>query len=92
MDTVSKLKSELFAELHIQYKNLITSLRAMPINDVFKNPGFQNLDQGMMWFEKGIHNIQVETAVPQSSPDSQKPVINDDGSCNACEEKSETIQ
>jgi len=83
MDTVNKLKQELLAELNVQYKNLINSLRAMPVSDNFKNPGFLNLDQGLMWFEKGIHLIQVQTAA--ELPPNEEPKTVD-------EIKPETIQ
>jgi hypothetical protein len=79
MDQLNKLKSDLFTKLQIQYKNLINELREMPIAEVFKNPGFMNLDQGIMWFEKGIHLLQVETTAPSNSED-KTPKI-DEGAC-----------
>lgn len=71
MDSLAKLKADLLAELGVQYKNLVTSLRAMPVAQEFKSPGFMNLDQGLMWFEKGIHLLQLQTATPES------PVVKD---------------
>lgn len=60
MDQLIKLKSDYLAEVNIQYKNLINSLQNIPVNQQFKAHAFQNLDQGIMWFQKGIEILQIE--------------------------------
>lgn len=60
MDEFDKFKQTLLAELTVQYKNLVSFLQTLPINQNFKSNGFQNLDQGLMWMEKGIAILQKE--------------------------------
>lgn len=67
---LSKLKLDYLTEISIQYKNLINSLQNIPVNQQFKNHAFQNLDQGIMWFQKGIEFLTVEeNKVPEKEPE-----------------------
>lgn len=68
MDTLNKLKTEFLSELNVQYKNLINFLQMLPVNQQFKNYGFMNLDQGIMWFHKGIEILQIENKKAEIPP------------------------
>lgn len=69
MDQLTKLKETYLAELNVQYKNLIAFLQTLPISENFKNYGFINLDQGLMWMEKGISFLQVQQTPPEVKKD-----------------------
>lgn len=60
MDTLAKLKLDYITEISVQYKNLVNSLQNIPVNQQFKTFGFMNLDQGIMWFQKGIEILTIE--------------------------------
>lgn len=60
MDSIEKLKLQYLSELNTQYKNLINSISVMDINKQFKSNAFQNLDQGVMWIQKGIEILQLQ--------------------------------
>jgi hypothetical protein len=72
MEDLVKRKIELLTELNVHYKNLILFLNSTAINQAFKAHGFQNLDQGVMWFQKGIELLE---SPQQSQPSSIDKVL-----------------
>lgn len=60
MEPLVKIKLEYLTEVSIQYKNLVNSLQNIPVSQQFKNNAFMNLDQGIMWFQKGIEIMTIE--------------------------------
>lgn len=75
MNELDKLKQKLLAELSVQYKNLVTFLSQVPISSAFRQYGFQNFDQGLMWFEKGIALIEQDEQKPdlESNQENNEP-------------------
>ena len=67
MDELLNKKNQLMSELNIQYKNLVNFLVQVPVNQKFKEHGFQNLDQGMMWFQKGIEILEIDKTQENST-------------------------
>jgi hypothetical protein len=61
MDELERVKNKLMTEISVQYKNLIDLLSNLPVSEKFKEYGFQNLDQGIMWFQKSIELLQRPT-------------------------------
>ncbi len=75
MDELLKTRNELMLQLNVQYSNLVNFLNTLPINQKFKEHCFQNLDQGVMWAQKGIEFLQIEKQnVPQEikGPEDEK--------------------
>ena len=62
MDELQKIKDKLLLELGVHYNsllNFITDNNKLPLNPIFKQYAFLNLDQGLMWIEKGINLLQL---------------------------------
>ena len=72
MDESTKVKNDLMTELNVQYRNLVNFLVTLPINQKFKDHCFQNLDQGIMWAQKGIE-LLVLTKKEDSAPEVKAP-------------------
>lgn len=82
MDELLNKKNQLLSELSIQYKNLVNFLMTVPVDQQFKAYAFQNLDQGIMWFHKGIEllNLIDDKKLPEKEPEvlnEVKPVENE---------------
>lgn len=73
MDNLINYKAQLMSELNVQYKNLIQFLAQLPIGQKFKDFGFQNLDQGVMWIQKGIEIIQSDNTKESVVQEENKP-------------------
>ena len=64
MDNLDKLKTQYLTELNVHYRDLINFLQSLPVNQLFKANAFLNLDQGIMWVQKGIELVTVQTEAP----------------------------
>ncbi len=74
MDELLNKKNQLMQELNIQYKNLVNFLVQVPVNQKFKEHGFQNLDQGMMWFQKGIEILEIDNKQENTTNEAVKNI------------------
>ena len=58
------IKKNLKIELGAQYSNIVNFVNKIPMHEKIKEHCFQNLDQGLMWCEKGIDNLVLEQKQP----------------------------
>ncbi len=68
MDQLINLKTQLLSELNVNYRNLVTFINGLAVNEKFKQYGFLNLDQGIRWIQDGIQLMQTETSPAQVEP------------------------
>lgn len=69
---MDEVKKNLKIEMTAQYNNLIQFLNKIPMHEKLKEHCFQNLDQGIMWCEKGIDSLILNTTPPQQEENQDK--------------------
>lgn len=68
-----QLKQQMIAQLNINYKAFMDSLRTFPVMQGALNFALQNFETGLVWMEKGISLVPLQT-VPVSQPQAPESV------------------
>lgn len=62
-------RSQYLNQIYNTYKDFVEAIYKVPMHIVYRQHAFLNIDQGLHWAEKGIHNLQLPPKKEEAQPE-----------------------